>query len=203
MQGNFGIGDRATALVERASGQIDQPGFRLELGGLDPLSLGVGGYFTVECYDADGVKRWEERAKNGVSNAALNDLLNVYLRNTSQTAAWYLGLVDNASYTSFAPGDTMSSHSGWIENTNYSGATRPQWSPAAAASQSVSNTTTVDFAMNPGSAVTIRGLFVASDSTKGGTSGTLFSTAAFSGGNQTVNNGDTLKITYTVSASSS
>ena len=35
------------------------------------------------------------------------------------------------------------------------------------------------------------------------TTGTLFSTAAFSGGNQSVNSGDTLKVTYTVSATSS
>ena len=64
----------------------------------------------------------------------------------------------------------------------------------------MTNATTADFNMTPGSAVTIKGLFLCSDNTKGGTTGTLFATAAFTGGNQTVNNGDTLKVTYTVSA---
>jgi hypothetical protein len=42
-----------------------------------------------------------------------------------------------------------------------------------------------------------------SNNTVGGTTGTLFSTASFAGGTQTVNNGDTLKVTYTISAANS
>ena len=82
----------------------------------------------------------------------------------------------------------------------------PSWFAArearlAAASQGVTNGTTSDFTMN--ATATIKGLFLNSDSTKSGTAGLLFSTAAFSGGNQSVNSGDTLKVTYTVSATSS
>jgi hypothetical protein len=203
MQGNgFSIGDYADAFVERANGMIELPGgINLDLSGLQPSSFGVGGYFVVECFDKDGNLRWEDTAENGVTNNALNDILNVYLRGTSQTANFYLGLVDNTSFTGFAAGDTMSSHSGWIESAAYSNSTRVQWSPAAASSQAVVNGTTCDFNMN-GSA-TIRGIFLSSDNTKSGTTGNLFATAAFSGGNQSVNNGDTLKVTYTVSAASS
>ena len=203
MKTDFAIGDKADAMVERANGTIDLPGFRLDLSGLDPTRLGVGGYFVIECRDPAGNLRWEDTAENGVVNTALNDVLNVYLRNTAQTANWYIGLVDNAGFTGFAAADTMASHSGWSENTQYSNANRVQWSPGAASNQGVTNGTTADFNMTPGSGATIRGLFLASDNTKGGTTGNLFSTAAFSGGNQTVNNGDTLKVTYTVSATSS
>jgi hypothetical protein len=203
MQGNdFTIGDRADALVERAGGIIDLPGVRLDLGDIDPGKLGVGGYFVIECFDAGGNLRWEDTAENGVVNLALNDVLNVYLRNTAATANWYIGLVDNASFTGFAAADTVAAHSGWVENTNYSNPTRVQWSPGAASNQGVTNSVTADFNMTPVSPVTIKGLFLCSDNTKGGTGGLLFATAAFTGGNQTVNNGDTLKVTYTVNASS-
>jgi hypothetical protein len=204
MNGNgFAIGDYADALVERADGTIALPGgINLDLSGLKNIeSFGVGGYFLVECFDADGNLKWEDTAENGVTNAALNDILNVYLRGTTQTANFYIGLVDNASFTGFAAGDTMSSHSGWIESTAYSNTNRVQWSPSAASSQAVVNGTTCDFNMN--ATATIRGIFLSSDNTKSGTTGNLFATAAFSGGNQTVNSGDTLKVTYTVSAASS
>ncbi len=201
MRSDLAFGDQADALVERANGTIDLPGFSLDLSGLDPTKLGVGGYFVIECRDADGNLRWEDTAENGVTNTALNDVLNVYLRNTSATANWYIGLVDNSSFTGFAAGDTIASHTGWAESVAYSNTNRVQWSPGASSSQGVTNGTTCDFNMN--GTATIKGLFLASDNTKSGTTGKLFSTAAFSGGNQTVNNGDTLKVTYTVSASSS
>ena len=203
MKSDLAIGDHASAMVERAGGTLDFPGVHLDLSGLDPSHFGVGGHFVIECRDSDGNLQWEDTAENGVTNLALNDVLNVYLRNTAATANWYIGLVDNAGFTGFAAGDTMASHTGWAENTNFSNANRVQWSPGAAASQGVTNGTTCDFNMNPVSGATIRGLFLASDNTKGGTTGLLFSTAAFSGGNQTVNSGDTLKVTYTVSATSS
>jgi hypothetical protein len=169
-------------------------------GALTDQFFAIGGYFTVECYGPDGALKWSERCKNGVSNVALNSVLDVYLRGVAPIAAWYIGLVDNAGYSSFAGPDTMASHVGWSESSDYAAATRPQWSPGAASNQSVTNAATVDFAMN--ATKTIRGLFLASDNTKGGVTGTLFATAAFSGGNQAVNNGDTLKVTYTVSAAS-
>lgn len=203
MQDSLAIGDWAGSHVEKANGTIELPGLFLDFSALLPEMLGVGGSFDIECVDANGETRWRDTAKNGVTNNALNDLLNVYLRNTTQTSAWYIGLVDNASFTAFSASDTAASHSGWIENTNYSNATRVQWSPGAAASQGVTNSTTADFNMTPGSGATIKGLFISSLNTISGTTGTLFSTAAFSGGNQTVNSGDTLKVTYTVSATSS
>jgi hypothetical protein len=49
----------------------------------------------------------------------------------------------------------------------------------------------------------IGGAFVATNSTKGGTSGTLYGGGAFSAGNKTIDNGDTLDVTITLSATAS
>jgi hypothetical protein len=159
--------------------------------------LGVGGRFAVECVAPDGTVRWTAFAKNGVTGAGLDDLLNTYFRNGTPKTAWYIGLIDNASYSSMSSSDTMSSHPGWVESAAYTNANRVQWSPGASSGQSVVNGTTCDFSMN--AVKSIRGLFLASDNTISGTSGLLWATAPFTGGTQSVNPGDTLKVTYTVS----
>lgn len=167
-----------------------------ELGGLR-----IGGHFDAVCIAADGTERWRDVAKNGVVNVALNSILDVYLRNQAQITTWYLGLVDNAGFTAYNATDTMGSHTGWAESVAYSNSNRVTWTPAAAASQSISNTSSSDFSIN--ATATIKGIFLTSSNSKSGTTGTLFATASFTGGNQTVNNGDTLKVTYTVNATSS
>lgn len=160
----------------------------------------VKGHYNVRCVAPDGMVKWEEDFDNLITNAGINDVLNAYLRATTQTPAWYMGLIDNSGYSAMAAADTASSHSGWTENQAYAASTRPAWSAAAASNQSVSNTSSVNFSMN--APATIKGTFIISDSTKGGTSGTLFSEASFSSGNQSVNSGDTLQCTFTVSLAS-
>jgi hypothetical protein len=176
----------------------------LDLSAIGP-SLPVGGHFIVECYDRDGNLRWEDTAENGVTDAGIASLLNIYFRASTQVTAWYLGLIDNSGFVAFSAADTMTSHAGWSEvaTSAYSNSTRVQWSPGAASGGAVVNSSTADHSMTNGSALTVKGLFLVSENTKGGTAGTLFATAAFTGGTQAVNNGDTLKVTYTVGATSS
>lgn len=188
------MGAASDCVIDRLGGDVEVPR------GLSGL-FGVGGIFHVECYDSDGNFRWADDAKNAVVTVGLNSLLDVYLRNQTQIASWYLGLVDNSGFTAYAAADTMSSHTGWTESVAYSNANRVTWSPAAAASASISNTSTSDFTIN--GTATVKGIFLTSSNTKSGTTGTLFATASFTGGNQTVNSGDTLKVTYTVNATSS
>lgn len=165
----------------------------------------VGGIFKVECFDSNGNLKWTEYAKNGVTDVGIASILNIYFVAGTQITAWYIGLINNSGYTALAAGDTMASHGGWAEaaGSNYSQTNRGTWTPGAPSSGAVVNSTTVDFSMTPASALTVKGLFLCSDNTKGGTTGTLFSTAVFTGGNQIVNSGDTLKTTYTVSGVSS
>jgi hypothetical protein len=130
--------------------------------------------------------------------------LNTSLRNGTPIALFYVGLVDNAGFTTYAATDTLASHGGWAENTQYTG-TRQSWAQDASSGQSMTNSTPLSFAMIPsvGSPATIRGLLLASHTSSNSSSFLLFSTASFSQGNQTVNNGDTLKVTYTVAATTS
>lgn len=188
MSQKFGFFERACAKISR---WLDKEGSGLKL----------KGHYHVRCVDKDGNLKWEDEGDNLITNLALNDVLNEYIRATSQTTAWFMSLVDNSGFTAFAAGDTSASHAGWTENTAYSQTTRPAWSPGAASSQSITNASSVNFSMT--GTETIKGLFIVANSTIGATTGLLFSEVAFSGGNQSVNNGDTLQCTYTLSAASS
>ena len=144
----------------------------------------------------DGKVIGEYDFPNGIVDVGLNSILGIMFHADTQITTWYLGLIDNSGFSALANADTMSSHAGWNEFTTYSQANRPTWTPGAASGRSITNGTTVDFSIT-GSG-TIKGIFVTSNNTKGGTTGTLWATAAFSS-NVSVVNGDTLKVTYTVS----
>ena len=159
--------------------------------------LFMSGQFIIEHFNKKGEKIGEYTVKNGVTNVGLNTVLDVMFHNTSQHPTWYIGLVDNSGWTAWAAGDTMSSHAGWSEATQYSESARQPWTEGAAASQSITNSTTVDFSIN--ATKTLKGIFITSDNTKSGTTGILWATGSFSS-TVSVSNGDTLKITYTVSA---
>lgn len=134
---------------------------------------------------------------NGIVNGGKDSLLGVYFHSDTQITTWYISLVDNAGFSAFAAADTIASHAGWAESTAYSEANRVSWGPGASSGQSITNASAITFTMN--ATATIKGIFVVSNNTKGGTTGTLWSTAAFAS-TVSVNNGDLLKVTYTVSA---
>jgi len=164
--------------------------------------LQVESYFDFEFCEADGTVFRKERAPlnfhrdgNGIVTVGVNDMLNAYFGATTQSTAWYVGLVDNSSFSAFSSADTMGSHSGWIENTAYNESTRPQWSAGTAASGAITNSGTFQFTIN--SSVTIHGAFVTNNSTKSGTSGTLWATGALAS-NQSLTSGQLLKLAYTV-----
>ena len=168
----------------------------------------VVGAFTVTCTDADGNLRWEETFKNLVVNVGKSDLLGKYFAGTAYTAAWYLGLVDGGTSPTYNAADTMASHAGWTENTGYSQATRPaaafgaaSASGGGAGSAGTGTIVTSATAFSINSVIlpsgTIAGAFLVSNSTKGGTTGTLYSAGSFTTGNRTVLSGDTLNVTYT------
>lgn len=157
----------------------------------------LGGRYRVECVGADGQVRWVDYIYNLVTTAGKNDLLDKYLAGSAYTAAWYLGLISSSGYTAVAAGDTSAAHGGWTESTAYSNGTRPAPSWGAAAAGSKASTATA-FNINAGD--TIKGAFLISNSTKGGSTGVLYSAGLFTGGDRAVINGDTLNVTYTASA---
>ena len=157
-------------------------------------SVAATGSYTVECVGADGQVKWSETIKNLVVTVGKNSMLDNYFAGSSYTAAWYLGLVDGASSPTYNAADTMGSHAGWSEFTSYSESTRPAptWSAASSGSKA---TTATSFSIN-GSG-TVAGAFMTTNSTKSGTTGTLYSAGNFTGGSRTVASGDTLNVTYT------
>ena len=160
----------------------------------------TAGRFIAEGIDRDGRVMWREPFKNGTTNGGLDNVLSVYLGAGTQTTIWYMGLIDNAGFSTLAAGDTMSSHAGWSESTAYTEGVRQTWPPAAVSGQAITNTTNVTFSIN--ATVTIAGAFLVSNSTKGGSTGILWATGQFTSA-QALTSGQSLKITYTCTASAS
>jgi hypothetical protein len=145
--------------------------------------------------DPDGSVVRRGRFNNAITNAGLTHALSIVLGGGTQVTTWYMGLINTGA--TLAAADTMSSHAGWTEITSYASATRPEWTEDAAASQAITNTTDVTFAIN--GTVTAYGAFLNSNSTKGGTTGTLWATGAFAS-EQALVSGQTLNVTYSVTA---
>src|SRR5574343_560680 len=159
---------------------------------VESAALKVGGVFEAECYDRDGNLKWKDVAKNLVVNAGLNHILDVIFHGTTQVNPWYVGLKLTGTVKA---ADTLASHASWSEATVYSG-NRPAYVEAAASGQSITNSANkASFTID--AAATVAGAFVASASA--GTSGTLMCAANFTAP-RGVESGDTLEVTYTISA---
>jgi hypothetical protein len=139
---------------------------------------------------------WEEHVHNLVFDAGINELLDKFFKGSSYTATWYVFLVDNASFSAYAAGDTMASHSGWLEGTPYSNANRPTLTLGTVASKSVDNSASkASFTIN--ATLTVRGAGIANNNTKGGTTGIAYGAADF-GASRAVISGDTLNVQVTL-----
>jgi len=159
--------------------------------------LALSGTWKAECYGQAGEKKWEDEFTNLITNEGINHILNTEFHNGTKVYPWYVGL-KHAGSANVA--DTLSSHPGWTECANYSG-TRPSFNEAAASGQSITNSASkATFSINTNGQV-IAGAFLCSAAS--GTSGTLFSVGDFSTGNKTLDNGDTLQVTYTLNGVSS
>jgi hypothetical protein len=156
--------------------------------------------YKFECFDKNGNLKWLEEVDNLVTTAGKNDILTKYFKGSSYTATWYVGLVDNASFSAYAAGDVIGSHAGWLESSAYSNTNRPTLTLGTASSGSIDNSASVAV-FNINATATIRGAFIVTDNTKGGTStGTIYSEADF-GASRSVVSGDTLNVTVTLTAS--
>lgn len=166
--------------------------------------IGLGGYLDVEVINKDGTIANKFRCKNGVTTAGLTHILATQFDAGTQVTSWYFGLINNSGFSALSAADTMGSHAGWSElgtssSDKYDETTRQQWvltAAAAAASSDAAATFTIN------ATVAVYGVFITSSSTKGGTTGTLWATAAFPAVQNLVDD-QTLKVTYTVSATAS
>ena len=150
---------------------------------------GVVEWWTV---GPNGEKVRPQRFKNGLATVGINAALETVFRSGTQYTSWYAGLIDSTGYSGVAASDTMASHAGWTEFTSYSGANRPQWSPAAAAGGIIANTTNFSYTISADGS--LKGLFITTVAAKSpGNTGTLWSTALV---DRSVTNGSTLNGVY-------
>lgn len=160
------------------------------------------GYFTMQCLDKDGNLKWEVTSPNLVVNVGLQDMNSKYFTGSAYTAAWFIGLYGAGASNTPAAGDTASSHAGWTEVVPYSNATRPAatFGTPTTANPSVATNSASPASFTINATATVGGAFLISNSTKSGTTGTLFSASDFtSPGDRSVVSGDTLNVTYTFS----
>lgn len=171
-------------------------------GGSAAESASAKGVYKIQCHDKDGNLKWEDAAPNLVVNGGLQDMNAKYFTGSAYTAAWYIGIYGAAASNNPAASDTMSSHAGWTEVTNYSQATRPActFGTPTTANPSVATNSASPATFSINATTTVGGAFLTSNNTKGGTTGTLYSAADFSSpGDRSVVSGDTLSVTYTLS----
>ena len=158
------------------------------------------GVFHFECFDKDGNLKWSQDVPNLVVNVGLQDMNTQYFKGSSYTAAWYIGLYGAAASNTPAAGDTSSLHAGWTEVTAYSQATRVAvtFGTATTADPSVISNSASPCAYSINGTTTVGGAFLISNSTKGGTTGILFSASDNqSPGDRSVILNDTVNVTYT------
>jgi len=183
------FGDSVEATVTRGASQTD--------------NIGLQGVYRAECFDAQGNPKWSDTFKNLTTNVGRANLMNSYFGNTGGGAI-VMGLKGTgaAAYT-----DTQASHGSWLEvgaanAPTYSGTRKtPAFSAATSANPSVLATSAaVTFTMT--SSGTVAGAFINVGGTSAidNTTGVLFSAGDFTAGAKVVASGDTINVSYTLSA---
>lgn len=177
-------------------------------------TIGIEGHYHVECRDAAGNLKWEESFPNLVNAVGKQLMLDTLLKGVSYSVTGpYLGLISGASAT-FAAADTMTSHSGWTEFTNYTvggSAVRGTASFASATSTGLTPSNVTSSAASAitytitGAGGTVGGCFLVlgpgASATQSNTGGTLYSAGNFATAKVTTV-GDTVSVTYTTTATS-
>jgi hypothetical protein len=172
------------------------------------------GFYAAECYAPDGTLRWREEFPNVVCTEGKNSMLQHALKGSAYTAGTLpLGLITSTSYTAVAAGNTAGSittasgspANGWNEAPSSIATPRGSVTLGTPSSGSVSASSSVSFSIL--ASATIKGAFLlmkdaagtAPTTAVGNTSGALWSAGTFTGGDRTVQSGDTLNVSYTTS----
>lgn len=170
--------------------------------------LKVSGKYFARCFDKEGNLKWEDHIDNVVTDVGANQLLDSAF-GAGPVAGPFLGLISSVGYsTPPAVGNTMASHTGWVEAGN--GTNYPNWSTpasnarasmtfsaASARAKAMSAAASFSIATNGG---TVKGCFVVfgtgAVATNNSTAGVLYSAGLFSGGDKVLSVGDTLQVSY-------
>jgi len=174
-------------------------------------TMRVHGRFHAWCVRPDGSIRWDEEFDNLVTTVGKNHMLDNYIAGSGFTQVGpYVGLISSVGGSTYAAGDTMSSHSGWTEagnGVNYplwstpssNARGTPSWSASAAGVKAFSAAVPFIIVTTGG---TVNGCFLvlgaSAVTTNASTAGTLFSVGAFTGGAKIVAVADTLNVSWSL-----
>jgi len=192
----------------------DNATITLNAGAVANETVGIEGVYHVECRDAAGNLKWEESFPNLVNAVGKELMLDTLLKGSSYSVVGpYLGLISGASPT-FAASDTMLSHAGWTEFTNYTVGGSAVRGTAVFASATSTGTTPSNVTTSAATAIvytitggggTVGGCFLVTgtgaSSAQSNTNGTLYSAGAFTTAKITTA-GDTVSVTYSTTATS-
>ena len=165
------------------------------------------GVYTFKCFEYEGGPLlWKDTVHNVVATVGKNLMLQTALTGSGYTVVGpYMGMISSVSYTTGpAAGDTMASHGGWTEagTTNaptFAARIAPSFGTASAGA--ISTASAVTFTMT--STGTLKGAFIVygtgAVTTILSTAGTLLSAGLFIGGDQPVNTGNVVQVTYSLS----
>lgn len=160
---------------------------------IEQLAAMIGGIYEIRTVLPDGRRVNPQRFKNGCTIPGLNYLLDTGFGAGTPDTTWFILVISDASYTSGpASTDTLASHPGWTEWTDYSG-NRPAWTIAAAAAGQVTNSASAA-SITMTATGTIRGLGLAG--VNSGSSGVLYSTGVLGTG-RGVTDTEVLELVYT------
>jgi hypothetical protein len=170
--------------------------------------INLKGKYSFKCYDVNGKLKWEDEIPNVVCTIGKNVALDAFLSGSSYTAVSYMGLISSVGYGAGpVAGDTMASHSGWVEAGSasnyplYSGNRKTcAWSSASGGSKALS--ASLIFSIT--TAGTAKGSFIifgtGASATIADTNGTLLSSGVFSGGDKVLGIGDQVQVSYSMGA---
>lgn len=193
----------------------DQAVATLQTSAVGQETVGMEGFYHVECRDSEGNLKWEEKFPNLVNAVGKQLMLDTLLKGSAYTVTGpFLGLISGSSPTFGTGADTMTSHPGWTEFTSYTvggSAVRGTavFASATTAGSTPSNVTTssaasITYTITGGGGI-VGGCFLVTGpgavSTQGSTAGTLYSAGAFSTP-KTTTAGDTVSVTYSTTATS-
>lgn len=203
-------------IQKEQNGFGDQATITLNAGAQANETVGIEGFYKVECRDAAGNLKWEESFPNLVNQIGKELMFDTLLRTTGTytTVGPFLGLIGGATPTFGTGTDTQTSHAGWTEFVNYTvggSAVRGTAVFSAASSTGSTPTNVTTCAASPitytitGAGGTVSGCFLITGSgavnTQSNTGGVLYSAGAFAVAKVTTA-GDTVAVTYSTTATS-
>lgn len=152
------------------TGLIIKPSFRevAKLGGFFEIIGRRAGRTVVGGHYHGPEHLFRDVCKNLVTSVGLTYITGAGLLGVAADSTWFVGLAD--ANPAFAAGDTLASHAGWTEATEYDEVNRQAWTGVAGAAGAASNSSSPSvFTIN--ATISVEGAFIASVNT--GTSGTL------------------------------